>query len=532
MNNFKTQSIANGSQTVFPFSFEIPTTRKLDVYRQSGTNANEVTDLVSIAEYTIQFTTSTGAPSAGSIIFNVAPPEGNIITITPDAETDISYDFINTTHFNAGDLDNSFSETSSTNNFQISNFLSASIRYNLNENDSLLSYSNLLPILQPKAFWRREGAELISQDYDAFVEEVTEDVTGGIKDQVNASANNTNLTADIANKSFGDDYSGDVDTIDESGNVVHTAITPGKSAFSGAESARLWAEEVGPFTDAYLNSGISARDWALEAQSASGAAGGIITELYVESASPTTQVNLIDYSTNPDTPWIDVLESSFTVYVDGLKLPEPNSYAEPPTVPDQPYSVTIEPSPTLASPSFVTFNPAIPANTKILIARSEAQGDSSTMFSTGSNAKFPGSSKVAERHLSNVEPISESFKLSQLNLLWPVGALYSAVAGDPPGAGLSGVVWEQLPDDHFIGTKGTYFGTTAGVPIGTVTETDGHALTDSEMSWDSSGLADIQGASKNTPFFERSGTPWTSLAHTHELNNLKRIPVLLWKRTA
>ena len=530
MNNFKSQSIANGSQTIFTFSFEIPTTRKLDVYRQVGESANEVTDLVSIAEYTIQFTTSTGAPSAGSIIFNVAPPAGKIITITPDAETDISYNFINTTPFNAGNLDNSFSETSSTNNFQISNFLSSSIRYNINEEDSKLSYSNLLPILQPKAFWRREGAKLISQDYGLFVEEVTEDVTGGIKDQVNASANNTNLTADIANKAFGDDYSGNVDTIDGSGQVIHTAITPGKSAFSGAESARLWAISPDSFVDAYNIPGDSAKTYSDRAAQAAGSAGGIITELYVKQATTTSQVGLIDYRTNQ--AWTNVSESAFTVYVDGIKLPEPNSYAEPPTVPDQPYTVTVKPTPTFADPSFITFNPAIAANSEILIARSEAQGNTSTMFVDSSNAVFTALSKVSDRTLSNVETLSDSVQLLILNLSHPIGSLYTAVSGTPPGTGLPGVVWEQLPDDHFIGTKGTYFGTTAGVPVGTITETDGHALTDSEMSWDSSVLADVQGASKNTPFFERSSTPWTSIAHTHELNNLKRIPVLLWKRTA
>lgn len=407
MNPFKDQYIADGTQIKFPFTFEIPTTRKINVYVQQGALADETTDLVSPGDYTLTFNNTGGEPSDGNVQFNTAPVATKIVTITPDNETSVSYQFSNTEKFNATNLNNSFSETASTNNFQLSNYLDASLRYNLNEQDTLLTYSNRVPALPDKAFWRRDGQAIAPQDYNLFVEEVATDIKENVVDQVNAGANNTNLSADIANKAFGDDYSGNVKTIQPDGTIVNTPLTPGKSALSAALSAKLWATDNDPFIDAYGNQGSSAKHYSLIAQTAASSAGGVITELYVKSATPVTKVDLIDYSVSPKAAWINVLENSFTVYVDGVKQPEPLSYSDGTVVPDKPYTVTVVQNPTVDNPSYITFAPAIAANKEILIARSEAQGNSATMFVDSSNAVFLPTSKVAARDLSNSPKLAD-----------------------------------------------------------------------------------------------------------------------------
>lgn len=446
MNEFKTQVIADGAAIKFDFGFAIPDTRKVDVYVQQGASADETLDLVQRSDYTLSFNNQ--GVSKGYITFTQAPAKDKVVTITPDSETLISFVYSNSLKFNADNLNESFSETSATNSYQLANFLDASLRYNLNEQDSLLTYSNIIPILQDKAFWRRIGDKITAQDYDLFVEEVAGDLKEDITEQVNASANNANLAADIASKPFGQDYSGDVKTIAPDGSVIKTPITPGKSALSGAESAKQWSSETGEFTDAYGNTGFSAKHYSAQAQTAASSAGGVITELYVKSPNPVTKVDLIDYSVTPNEPWADVLENSFTVYVDGLKLPEPTSYSDGSVTPEKPYTVTIIASPTLQNPSYITFNPAIAADKEIIIARSEAQGNSATMFVDSSNAVFIASSKVAERTLSNVPSLNFEFKKLIIDLTYPVGSLFLDGNGTltPPGQGDAGVTWQEVTE--------------------------------------------------------------------------------------
>lgn len=455
MSKMKNQYTADGIATQFEFTFSIPVTRELNVYVQIGTQADEVADLLPDSNYTISFTSPSAGLSPGNVIFSVPPLVGKIITIRPSNQTGISTLYSNTTEFNREELNTSFSETSATNSNSQSLYLGDALRYNENENDIKLSeYKNTIAPLEDKAFWRREGSKIISQDYPEFIEEITADIKVDIKDQVNASANNTNLSADIANKSFGVEYAGNVDTIDALGNVISTPITPGQSALSSAKSAELWAVSEVEFTDTYGTVGRSAKHFSEKAETAASSSGGIITELYVKDTSPVTQVNLIDYSVTPNEPWINTLENSFTIYVNGNKLPEPKSYSDGSVVPAKPYTVTIIATPTLATPSFITFNPAIPANQEILIARSEAQGNSATMFVDSSNAIFNTSTKLAARDLSNVT-LADSFTQQIIDLTWPIGSIFSSANPIlPPSLNLPGVTWVPISEGSISATVG------------------------------------------------------------------------------
>lgn len=421
---FKNQYTADGAIVSFEFTFSVPVTRTLNVYVQIGEKANEVDDLLPASNYTIMFSDPTAGLSAGDVIFSTAPAKGKIITIRPSNDTDISTEYSNTTQFDATELNTSFNESSATNANSQSLYLTDALRYNENEDEDILSqYKNTIEPLEDKAFWRRESNEIISQDYLEFVKEIAKDLNADIQKQVGAAADNVNLSADITSNAFGAPYSGDVKTIDDVGNVVSTPITPGQSALSGAKSAALWAVSDPEFTDAFGTMGFSAKHYSEQAQTAASNAGGVITELYVEEANAITQVNLIDYTETPNEPWVSVLENSFTVYVNGLKLSEPTSYSDGSVVPDHLYSVTIKPNPTLAEPSFITFDPAIAANSKILIARSIAQGNSATMFVDSTNATFVASSKVAARDLSNVT-FSPEYCIAHLTAMQlPVGAI-------------------------------------------------------------------------------------------------------------
>lgn len=489
-NAFKNQYVADGTQKQFTFSFKIPLTRKLNVYvQQANAQADETKDLVSRSNYVIRFNGDSGI-SDGHITFNSAPENQSIVTIIPDSSTKISYVFSNTQLFNADDLNESFDETSSTNNFQLTNYLNASLRYNLNEQESKLNYANVMPPLPDKSWWRREKDKMIAQNFDNFVKEVITILGVKFNSYVNATENNLALSAQVANKPFGQDYSGNIETVDEKGEIVSTPLPPGKSALSGAQSAKMWAEQKGAFIDAYGNKGYSSRHYSLEAQESATSAGSLIAELYIKSEKPTKTIKLIDYAITPNEPWLHVAPNSFSVYIDGEKLPDPKTYSDGQTEPPKLYTVKIVDKPTLANPSTITFAPLIPAGKEIIVAKGVVHGSSASMYSDSRNAIFDEHSRVASRDLANINFSTNTevagrgldnirfSKLTQvadksldnvdfgdiilkkmIDILFPIGSIFlSADDGtNPPAHGRAGIVWgeENIADGHvLVGASG------------------------------------------------------------------------------
>ncbi len=415
MNKFISQYTANGTLTEFAFTFDIVQGRSVNVYiTLPGNSANEDNDLLSINSYIVELTNPNAELSKGNVVFNVAPVNGSIITITPDNNTDVTVSFSNTTPFNQDNLNKAYNQQSSTISQDSENFKVSSLRYNINENEANINYDNKLKPLSDKGFWRREGSDIISQDFTSFVQEVSEEVAGSVKNQVNASASNTNLTSELASNAINTPVSGNIFKVDNDGQViVDKTLTNVISSLAGAHWSKEWAISELQVNDDYGNNGFSSKYFAALANIASTATSGLIDELYVYKPTTTSKIDLIEYRTNPNEPWIDVLENSFTVYIDGKMIQSPSAYSEGggATGGTYSYTVDIKQNPTLVSPSSITITPTVPANTQILISRGVAQGDSSTMFATGSNYKTDAlDSKIANRDLSNVSDASINSK--------------------------------------------------------------------------------------------------------------------------
>lgn len=407
MNKFISQYTANGSITDFAFTFDIVQGRSVNVYKTlSGSSANEDNDLVATNTYIVALTTPSSELSKGNVIFNVAPENGSIITITPDEKTDVTVSFSNTTPLNQDNLNKAYNQQSSTISQDSENFKVSSLRYNINENKANINYNNKLKPLSDKGFWRREGNNIISQNFISFVEEVSEEVAGSVKNKVNASASNTNLTSKLASNAINTPVSGNIFKVDNDGQViVDKTLSNVVSSLAGAYWAKEWATSELKVNDDYGNNGFSSKYYATLANIASTATSGLIDELSVYEPTATSKIDLIEYNSNPNEPWIDVLENSFTVYIDGKMIQSPSAYSENggSTGGTYSYTVDIKQNPTLVSPSSITITPSVPANTQILISRGVAQGDSSTMFATGSNYKTASAnSLIANRDLSNV----------------------------------------------------------------------------------------------------------------------------------
>lgn len=409
MNKFVSQYTANGTLTEFAFTFDIVQGRSVNVYKTlSGNNADEDNDLVATNTYTVVLTNPNADLSKGSVIFNTAPENGSIITITPDEKTDVTVSFSNTTPLNQNNLNKAYNQQSSTISQDSENFKVSSLRYNINENEANINYNNKLTPLSDKGFWRREGNDIISQDFNSFVDEVSEEVAGSVKEQVNASASNTNITSKLASNPINTPVSGDILKVDNAGQViVDKTLTNVVSALSGSHWSKKWAISDSQVFDDYGNTGFSAKYYSSLANVAATSTSGIIDELYVyDTVNTTSKIDLIEYRTNPNEPWYDVLENSFTVYIDGKMVQSPTAYSESGGTSGGTYSYTVDikENPTLASPSSITITPAVPINTQILISRGVAQGNSSTMFATGSNYKTSSpDSKIANRDLTNVD---------------------------------------------------------------------------------------------------------------------------------
>ena len=415
MNKFISQYTANGTLKEFAFTFDIVQGRSVNVYITLPNNsANEDNDLLAINSYIVELTNPNAELSKGNVVFNFAPVNGSIITITPDNNTNVTVSFSNTTPLNQDNLNKAYNQQSSTISQDSENFKVSSLRYNINENEANISYNNKLKPLSDKGFWRREGSNIISQDFTSFVEEVSEEVAGSVKNQVNASASNTNLTSELASNAINTPVSGDIFKVDNDGQIiVDKTLSNVISSLAGAYWAKEWATSELQINDDYGNNGFSSKYYAALANIASTATSGLIDELYVYEPTATSKIDLIEYNSNPNEPWVDVLDNSFTVYIDGKMIQSPSAYSENggSTGGTYSYTVDIKQNPTLVSPSSITITPSVPANTQILISRGVAQGDSSTMFATGSNYKTDSlDSKIANRDLSNVSDASINSK--------------------------------------------------------------------------------------------------------------------------
>jgi len=427
-NPFKNQYTADGVNTDFVYSFEIPINRTVLAYETlTGNTANEDADLVSNTLYIIIPDNPTSPTSTGIVRFNTPPADQSIITLTPDQETLVTYTFSNTAPFNTDNLNGAFTQESQSGGYNLQNFLQNSIRYNVNENDGNIAYDNKVSPLADNGFWRRIGAGIVSQDFDEFVSEVSSEVLQQSEAQTNAGADNTNLSNAIASNDQGVQYSGNPKRVDPSGTIIVDPLIQGFSAKAGAHWAQEWAESPNQINDDYGNSGRSAKFYSDLSAIAAGSATGIIDQLRVfDNVNTTTQVDLINYDTNE--PWDNVLENSLSVYLDGVRLQEPTAYSPPstPATNEITYTVTIKDTPTLGDPTFITFDSPVPVSTEIYVTRGEAQGDGSTMFKNYGNAS-PSPETDLNTTLSNAG-IFHGFEISDAQPM--SGSWYGGVTVD------------------------------------------------------------------------------------------------------
>ena len=407
-NKFISQYTADGTITSFIFDFVIVQGRSINAYGTlSGSSANEDIDLLPTNSYIVIVDNPMASSSTGHVLFNIAPLAGTIITITPDSKTDVTVNFSNTTSLNQNNLNKAYNQQSSTIEQDSENFLSSSLRYNINENEANINYDNKLPPLADKSFWRRDGGNIIAQDYDLFVNEVEKDVSDEVSSQVNAGAINTNIAAELAGNAINTPVSGDILKVDANGNVVvDKTITNVVSGLASAHWSKEWAVSDVQINDDFGNTGFSSKYYSNLSDIAATSTSGLIDELFIyDTVNTTSKINLIEYQAQPNKPWIDVLDNSFTLYIDGKLILSPSAYTGGggTTGSTYSYTVTIKANPTLADPSYLTISPSVPTSTQITVSRGVAQGDSSTMFATGANYK-PSSidSKIANRDLSNV----------------------------------------------------------------------------------------------------------------------------------
>jgi microcystin-dependent protein len=410
---FITQEIGNGSTKEFSFSFKIPKGGLVNVYKTlAGNEPDETSDLLPTTDYNLVYTDVTTDFTDGKIVFNTAPANGDYITITPLSSGDTDIDFTAQNELSADNLNLALARHTTPINYSFSLYDERSVRYAINvKQDKVNTYNTLLPPLEDLAFWRRSGSKLISQDYSSFVAEVESAVSDSVKSQVNASATNTDISAALAGNAINTPINGSTYKVDDNFNViVDKTISNEYSALAGATWAKDWATSTTQINDDYGNSGFSSKYYSDLSRLASTSTSGLIDELYVyDTTNTTTKVDLINHTSNE--AWINVLENSFTVYIDGKMVQAPTAYSESggATGGAYSYTVTIEDNPTVSNPSYITISPAVPASTQILVSRGEAQGDSTTMFITGSNFKEDAAdSKIADRNLKNVQFTNDS----------------------------------------------------------------------------------------------------------------------------
>jgi hypothetical protein len=417
-NTFVNQYDGNGSLKDFQFTFNIVQGRSVTVYVTSqNAQADEATDKQPTSSYSVALTDPNAEKSTGTVTFNTAPANLSKVTLTPDRATDVTVHFSNTTPLNQDDLNKAYDQQSLTIATTRDYNVDSNIRYNINENLALVNYKNTVRPLADKAFWRRLGGQIVSQDYQAFIVEVSKDINEIISSYVNASKDNTVLTTGLVGADIGVAVGGNIMEINQDGQVViEETISGYYSAKAGAHWCSQWAQSTELVTDDYgTTPGHSSHYWAMYSETAAGAASGLIDAIFIkDTVNPVTQIDLIDYSTNE--PWINVLENSFSLAIDGILINEPTAYSPPGTgTPSVSYTVTIKENPTLSEPSYITLSAPQAAGTEMQVRRGEAQGENSTMFKTGSNFTPVASSLIASRDLSNV-PATTTLGLENLNV--------------------------------------------------------------------------------------------------------------------
>lgn len=370
MTSFISQIIANGSQVEFNFDFKISTDNTVNTYSTPpGETSSEVNDIVSDSQYSLIFNNPSSDISAGKIIFNVAPENGYVITITPKSDADINIDFTKEGQLNPENLNKGFDRHTSPIDYTLFLFDNNVLRYNINIDQSQAQqYSLLLPLLNDGDFWRRLGANIVSQGYDEFVSEVTNDV-------------DINITAFVNDAKLW--------SSSPIGNQFTTSTgETGYSSLNWSHWSFEWATSTDVITDTAGNTGRSARYWANEAQEAISAAGGLIEEIYITN-STATEIPLVNGS--PVTAWLNVTEKAVSVYKNGLRLPQTGEY-----------TFDIKTNPTVADPSKLILNTPLIVTDTLSVDRSEPQGQGGTMLANSTNAIFESGSLVASKALNNV----------------------------------------------------------------------------------------------------------------------------------
>ena len=173
------QFVANGNTTEFSFSFIIAKGTLVNVYKTLvGNDVNETNDLLQNTDYNLAYTDDNADFTDGKITFNVAPANGDYITITPVLDGNTNIDFTAQNELSADNLNQALAKHTTPLNFSFELWKDRVTRYPINvKQDEISSYNTILPPLSDGGFWRRVGNTMFAQKYDDFVKEVTNSIT-------------------------------------------------------------------------------------------------------------------------------------------------------------------------------------------------------------------------------------------------------------------------------------------------------------------------------------------------------------------
>lgn len=173
------QFVANGNTTEFSFSFTIAKGTLVNVYKTLvGNDVDETNDLLQNTDYNLAYTDDSADFTDGKITFNVAPANGDYITITPVLDGNTNIDFTAQNELSADNLNQALAKHTTPLNFSFELWKDRVTRYPINvKQDEISSYNTILPPLSDGGFWRRVGNTMFAQKYDDFVSEVTNSIT-------------------------------------------------------------------------------------------------------------------------------------------------------------------------------------------------------------------------------------------------------------------------------------------------------------------------------------------------------------------
>ena len=389
------QLTGNGTTTDFAFDFLIPLGAQVNVYLTlAGETANETNDLVSPTTYTLNYQNQQGEFTEGVVVFDTAPADGDIVTITPLPDGGVSIDYTAEGQLNPENLNAGYAQQTTPIDFSFGLYEDRSFRYDINVNlNSISDYNTLLPPLAAGDFFRRgegsESGQMIAQDYDSFVAEIQAEIQGNVNQSVTDAFNWANADKD----------------------VLYTDQTnrQGYSAFNGAFYANEWAASTDTVNDPYGNTGLSARSYAQIAAETIAGAGGLVEEINETATASQTTFDLVNG--NPLVAWKNIQTGALSVYVDGLRQAQTGVY-----------TLNIVAEPTVADPSQVIFDNPLTGGEIVLIDRSEPQGQGGTMNADSTNALFEANSLVAQRNLDNLQAPTDLTTMSILGTDANVGS--------------------------------------------------------------------------------------------------------------